>query len=400
MPRPHLLITGATGFLGAAVLAHALTRPDRPRLSLLVRAESRAAGLARIQAQLRRFAVPENLIATLRGASIVPGDMRDLTASPWSDRLHDVSHVIHCAALASFGSDPAITEINVDGTLALARQVCRSPRLARFVHVGTAMAVGMHAPTPVPDGYEPPGDAAHLVPYAASKALAETRLRAELPGLPLVIARPSIIVGHTQLGCAPSASLFWLFRVAKRLGGFTCSHRDRIDIVPVDYCAEALYLLAFKPTLSFDRYHVSAGPERSCSFGAIDDAISAALRVPPAGPFEALSVDAIKARHREFGALFGPCNKLLLVRALELYGRFAAAGFVFGNDRLLHEGAPPPPPFSDYAGLCATTAEGEAIGAQMMLDLKWDRSRAAHASPQRVQPVLEAGAQLLPGVSA
>jgi hypothetical protein len=221
-----------------------------------------------------------------------------------------------------------------------------------------------------------------------------------MPDLPLVIARPSIIVGHTRLGCAPSASLFWLFRVAKRLGGFTCSHRDRIDIVPVDYCAEALYALAFKPTLSFDRYHLSAGTEGSCSFGAIDNAISAALQVPAAGPFEALSVHAIKARHREFGALFGPCNKLLLVRALELYGRFAAAGFVFANDRLRHESLAAPAPFTDYAGLCATTAEGESIGVQMMLDLKWDRPRDARALPQRASPDIAPSAHLFPGVSA
>jgi hypothetical protein len=33
---------------------------------------------------------------------------------------------------------------------------------------------------------------------------------------PLIVARPSIVVGHTRLGCRPSASIFWYYRSSRR----------------------------------------------------------------------------------------------------------------------------------------------------------------------------------------
>ncbi len=53
----------------------------------------------------------------------------------------------------------------------------------------------------------------HLVAYTRSKATTELLMRKECPNLPLLIARPSIIVGHTHLGGLPSTSIFWVFRM-------------------------------------------------------------------------------------------------------------------------------------------------------------------------------------------
>src|SRR5258708_36975179 len=96
------------------------------------------------------------------------------------------------------------------------------------------------------------------VPYTASKLEGERRLR-EIPGLPLVIARPSIIVGHTRLGCHASASIFWVFRMARALRCFPCPADSRIDLVPVDYAAQAILRLLEAPQLAHALYHISAG---------------------------------------------------------------------------------------------------------------------------------------------
>lgn len=63
------------------------------------------------------------------------------------------------------------------------------------------------------------------------------------PTLPLTIARPSIVVGHTHHGCQPSSSIFWVFSMGLMLQKFLCSMEDRIDVIPVDYCADALMML-------------------------------------------------------------------------------------------------------------------------------------------------------------
>ncbi len=40
-------------------------------------------------------------------------------------RLDEVTHVINCAAIASFGNNPFIWNVNVTGTLAFARRMAK-----------------------------------------------------------------------------------------------------------------------------------------------------------------------------------------------------------------------------------------------------------------------------------
>ena len=73
--------------------------------------------------------------------------------------------------------------------------------------------------------------------------------------MPLTIARPSI-VGHTRLGCQPSSSIFWVFGMALMLRKFMCSLEDNIDVIPADYCADALVMLMNSETLENDVSHL------------------------------------------------------------------------------------------------------------------------------------------------
>lgn len=80
--------------------------------------------------------------------------------------------------------------------------------LQRFVHVGTAMACTPEADTVVDERVLSTENDAHLVEYTKSKSAIECLLAEHCPTLPLVFARPSIVVGHTRLGCQPSSSIF------------------------------------------------------------------------------------------------------------------------------------------------------------------------------------------------
>ncbi|STK78288.1 HlyF [Escherichia coli] len=72
--------------------------------------------------------------------------------------------------------------------------------LKRFLHVGTAMSCTPHTGSLVKEESASSETGEHLVEYTHSKATIEYLMRKQCPDLPLLVARPSIIVGHSRLG--------------------------------------------------------------------------------------------------------------------------------------------------------------------------------------------------------
>jgi nucleoside-diphosphate-sugar epimerase len=251
---PTVFLTGVTGFLGGAFLADLLQSSFDGEVVCLVRADDDDTAEERVRRSLFRFGgsdrLPKN-VKVLRG---------DLLSEDWhrSPRLDGVTHVLHLAASTSFGNSRAIRTTNVGGALSVAKAM-RGRRLERFVYTGTAAICGA-SPVPVvhEDDY-PDERATHLVAYTRSKAEAERLLAEQFADLPLIVARPSIVVGHTELGCKPSGSIYWVLRAVEALRFITWDPGNRIDGVPVDWAASALRHLLFAPRLKHTRYHVSAG---------------------------------------------------------------------------------------------------------------------------------------------
>ncbi|RYY55742.1 MAG: NAD-dependent epimerase/dehydratase family protein [Comamonadaceae bacterium] len=113
----RLLLTGATGFVGGAVAAALAGRDLLPSTVFLVRAANAAEGARRVTEQLARFGVQ----AQVAPDQVVLGDLTKPEAFADASGLDGLTQVIHCAALATFSTNPAIWAHNVDGTLALAR---------------------------------------------------------------------------------------------------------------------------------------------------------------------------------------------------------------------------------------------------------------------------------------
>ena len=88
--------------------------------------------------------------------------------------------------------------------------------------------------------------------------------------LPVVVARPSIVVGHTKLGCTPSGSIFWVLRAIEALRFLPWSPDNRVDVVPADWVAASLQHLLLAPELEHDRYHLSAGDSSSVRWRDIE----------------------------------------------------------------------------------------------------------------------------------
>jgi len=375
VPQPsqeRILLTGATGFLGGAVAAQMITEGHAEALCFLVRADNPAQGLQRLRNNLRQHGVSDSQCLALSEAQIICGDFLD---TAWlareTPRLMQIDRVINCAAVASFSKNPSIWPVNVEGTYAFAQVLSGSSRLKRFLHVGTAMCCGPQRESPISESWEFPEAAQQLVDYTASKAEIERRMREELPTLPLVVARPSIVVGHRSLGCQASGSIFWVFRMGFALESFTCGLDEQIDVIPVDYCAEALIGLVLKPRLGHDLYHISAGHHSACTFAEIDQAFALANGAEPVGErYRKVEADDLKSLASHFETRIGPANPRLVLRALRLYSGFADLNYLFDNSRLLEEGIAVPPRFTDYLDVCVRSSSGVSIATQMQWDFK------------------------------
>ena len=134
-PRPRLLVTGASGFIGGALGARLLREPQRWSETLfLVRASNASAGRKRLAGVMRRHGVPEADLQRLEESQILCGDLQSVRR--WCDdpRIASIERVVSSAAVASFGNHPSIWPVNVDGVLAMARAQqarCRLRQIGR-----------------------------------------------------------------------------------------------------------------------------------------------------------------------------------------------------------------------------------------------------------------------------
>lgn len=168
----HLLLTGATGFVGEALLERVLADLPGTRVTVLVRGRADQPAQARVRALLDGPA-----FAALRardGAASVHAllgsrlQVLDADLGAALPRLpHDVGVLVHCAGEVSF--DPPVDEgfrTNVDGTLALLAALRASGSQPHVVHVSTAYVAGMRS------GWVPEGRHPHTVDWRAESAAA------------------------------------------------------------------------------------------------------------------------------------------------------------------------------------------------------------------------------------
>jgi nucleoside-diphosphate-sugar epimerase len=360
---PTVLLTGVTGFLGGAFLSDLLQSSFDGEVVCLVRADDDDSAEERVRRSLSRFGAPDRLpksVKVLRG---------DLLSEDWheSPYLDGVTHVLHLAASTSFGNSRAIRTTNVGGALSVAKAM-RGRNLERFLYTGTAAICGASPESVVHEDNYPSESATHLVAYTRSKAEAERQLAEQFADLPLVIARPSIVVGHTELGCKPSGSIFWVLRAVEALRFITWDLENRIDVVPVDWAASALRHLLFAPRLKHQRYHVSAGKGGSIRWKELAAEYARMRGGASQGRYEVGGMRQLTVKRVMQAAGDGGHPRHLL-HALELYYRFCSLDLVFDNCRLLKEGIPAPPRFTEYMRVCEESSTA-SIYDQMRTDLE------------------------------
>jgi thioester reductase-like protein len=264
-----LLLTGATGFVGMAVLARILERTDR-RVVVLVRAASQSEADARLDALMSSVVDRPHRysgrVTAVCGDLTVPGLGLGLSEErEWI--AEQVGEIIHGAASVSFNlSLSKSRSINVEGTrrvLELAHECAASGSgLRRMTYVSTAYVAGERK------GYAQESDLdfgqSFRNAYEQSKQEAERMVCGERERLPVTIVRPSIVVGERETGWTSSFNVMYAPMQAVAAGALSVVPGRRggvLDIVTVDYVADAILALAASPAAEGGTFQIVAGDQ-------------------------------------------------------------------------------------------------------------------------------------------
>lgn len=210
MPRDTICVTGATGFVGSALLRELKERTNRPVIGL---ARGTASFCAREPDLYRIEDLMDPAIGNL----------------PWAEM--DV--VVHCAArvhvMNEQANDPllAFRQVNVTGTLHLARRAAEAG-VRRFIFLSSIKVNGEQTLPGAP--FTPDQEPAPLDPYGRSKHEAESALQAlsRETGMEIVIIRPPLIYGP-GVRANFLALMRWLSRgIPLPLGGVTDNRRSLV----------------------------------------------------------------------------------------------------------------------------------------------------------------------------
>nr|AHA12079.1 polyketide synthase type 1 [Streptomyces sp. CNH287] len=246
-----VLLTGATGFVGAHLLARLLEATDAA-VHCLVRCTDPAEGLERVRANAARY-LPQWREEDTARLVIVPGDLAKtrfgLSDTAFDELAQTVGSIYHAGAETSPTSTyEQLRAVNVGGTQEIVRLACRGP-LKAINHVSTHTIWGT-APEPgtvrAEDGDL--ADAGRLGDgYCQSKWAAETVIsKARLRHIPVNVYRLGQVAGDSTTGSGPAdGSLATLLRAHVTAGtAGTGAGADGVDVTPVDYAARALVHIA------------------------------------------------------------------------------------------------------------------------------------------------------------
>jgi long-chain acyl-CoA synthetase len=283
----RVLLTGATGFVGMEVLARYLERSER-NVTCLVRAGSDAGARDRVEGVMRdlfgrgwsRYA---RRVEALSGELTAPN--LGLTPACRDELATQVSTIVHSAASVSFAMPiEEARGTNVEGTrrmlefATLAQQ--RGAGLDRYAQVSTAYVAGNHGgrfcETDLDVGQT------FRNAYEQSKFEAEHLVRSQGQGLPWMILRPSIVVGDRDSGWTNAFNvLYWPLRafsagVFKTMPETTDSP---LDVVSIDYVADAIHELCEGPAEAGQTFHLTAG-DHACTMGEVAALASRYFRRP------------------------------------------------------------------------------------------------------------------------
>jgi myxalamid-type nonribosomal peptide synthetase MxaA len=259
-----VLLTGATGFIGAFLL-EVLLRRTRAKIYCLVRAPSAQAGRARIADNFTKLleAEPEGFERVIAVAGDLTRRRFGLTEPAFDELAARTDLVLHSGALVNFlyGYD-ALIGPNVVGTQEILRLACRGT--AKPVHFLSTLALFMIAAHPPERHLIPEGAGLELargtaLGYGQSKWVGEWMVEeARRRGLPVVIHRAGLVLSDSRTGIANANDLLYRSILAAVELGAAPATSGTIEVVPVDLLTRGIVALALTKECLGSVYHYLA----------------------------------------------------------------------------------------------------------------------------------------------
>ncbi|PWI41636.1 non-ribosomal peptide synthetase [Streptomyces sp. ICBB 8177] len=248
----EVLLTGATGFLGAYLLRELLTATPY-RVHCLVRAADEAAAWERLRATATAYGFADALTADR--VTAVPADVArarfGLTAEAHDALAARVGAVYHAAARINFVAPYAsVKPDNVGGVLNVLQFATRGR--VKPVHHMSTLAVFSPAGHPgvITEDSVPREHEALSIGYTQSKWVAERlALSARERGLPVTVHRIGRISADSATGACQTEDFLWRqIKSFIQLGRAPEPKETASELLPVDFVAKAVVALSLDPT--------------------------------------------------------------------------------------------------------------------------------------------------------
>jgi NAD(P)-dependent dehydrogenase (short-subunit alcohol dehydrogenase family) len=249
------LVTGATGFIGRFLVANLLKR-GKP-----VHVVVRKGSMKKLQTLMDQV-----WHADARQVIAVQGDLAKpdlgVSAADQKKLKGKVDHFFHLAAIYDLSaSAESQQKANIDGTRH-AVELAEAIGAGCFHHVSSIAAAGLYDGVFREDMFEEAEELDH--PYFRTKHLSERVVREECDR-PFRIYRPGFVVGHSQTGEMDKVDgPYYFFKTIQKMRSLLPPwvptvgvEGGRINIVPVDFVADAMDFLAHKKGLDGRCFHLT-----------------------------------------------------------------------------------------------------------------------------------------------
>jgi amino acid adenylation domain-containing protein/thioester reductase-like protein len=258
----HIFLTGATGFLGAFLLAELLQQTDA-HVHALVRADTPTQGQQRLKQTLKNYQLWDERwhshITPILGDLALP--RLGLSPTDFERLAAQIDVIYHNGALVNFVQPyQMLKAANVLGTQEVLR-LAGTTRLKPVHFISTlsifsplaargVATIREDQPLAHPEGLE--GG------YEQTKWVAERLINlAKERGIPVAVYRPGRITGHSQTGAGSTDDFFYrMLKGCIQLGSVPDAELP-VDMVPVDYVARAIVFLSTQPASLGKAFHLT-----------------------------------------------------------------------------------------------------------------------------------------------